>query len=364
MIGVKLIFEGFFMDIAAIVSSIRPADAAAGENALRRWQSIAKPLGGLGLLEAAVVRAAAAQGSAHVSFTPRAVIVMCADNGVVCEGVSQTGQEVTAAVTENMSRGAASVCRMANVAGAEVIPVDVGVAREIHGENVLQRNVRRGSANMAKGPAMLREEAVAAILAGYEIAGAQAARGVRLLATGEMGIGNTAAAAAVAAVLLNRPVSEVTGRGAGLSSEGLAHKIAVIERAVKINRPRAGDPIDVLHKVGGLDIAGLVGVFLGGAARRVPVLIDGAISAAAALIAARLCPAAQDYMIATHASEEPCGDMLLKELRLAPFIHAGMRLGEGTGAVAAMPLLDMALAVYSEMPTFEEIAIEAYRPLK
>ena len=352
------------MSIQDLLSAIHPADREAATRAKARWQSIAKPLGGLGLLEDAIVRAAAAQGTERVSFSPRAVIVMCADNGVVEEGVSQTGQEVTAVVTENMARGMTSVCRMAQRAGAKVIPVDIGVARKVEGVNIRQMNLRRGTANMVKGPAMTRAEAMAAIAAGAALAQEQAEHGAKLLATGEMGIGNTTTASAVTAVLLQKPVQEVTGRGAGLSSEGLKRKIAAIERAIKVNVPDPADPIDVLHKVGGLDIAGLAGVFLGGAAMGVPVLIDGAISAAAALIAARLCPAARDYMLPSHASEEPCGDMLLAALKLTPLLHARMHLGEGTGAVAAMPLLDMALAVYSEMPTFDEIAIAAYQPLK
>jgi len=352
------------MDITAVLSRIRPADAAARQRAADRWRNIAKPLGGLGLLEDAILRTAAAQGTEKVCFSPRAVIVMCADNGVVEEGVSQTGQEVTAVVTENMARELTSVCRMARLTNAEVIPVDIGVAREVRGEKILQKNILRGTANMTKGPAMTREEAIRGIFTGFEIAEEAIARGAKLLATGEMGIGNTTTASAVAAVLLNKPVPKVTGRGAGLSGEGLKRKIAAIETAIRVNRPDANDPIDVLAKVGGLDIAGLAGVFLGGAAHHVPVLIDGAISGAAALIAARLCPDAKDYMLASHTSDEPCGDLILAELGIPPFIKAGMHLGEGTGAVAAMPLLDMALAVYSEMPTFDEIAIEAYQPLK
>ena len=210
---------------------------------------------------------------------------------------------------------------------------------------------------------MSREEAVQAILAGVEIAQELRGQGVNLLATGEMGIGNTTTSSALAAVLLNRPVEDMTGRGAGLSSEGLQRKIRAIETAIQVNRPDASDVLDVLHKVGGLDIAGLAGVFLGGALCHTPVLVDGFISSVAALVAARLCPHCKDYMLGSHASEEPASQLVLSELNLRPFLYAGMRLGEGTGAVAVMPLLDMGLAVYREMTTFEDTNIEAYQPL-
>ena len=346
------------------IDRVSPLDESVMAAARERQAQLAKPPGSLGRLEDLSVQLAGITGKVHNSVRKQHLLVFAADNGVVEEGVSQTGQEVTAVVTENMARELTSVCRMARIAHAEVIPVDIGVAREVRGEKILQKNIRRGTANMTKGPAMTREEAIRGILTGFEVAEEAIARGAMLLATGEMGIGNTTTASAVAAVLLNKPVPEVTGRGAGLSGEGLKRKVAAIEKAIAVNRPDANDPIDVLAKVGGLDIAGLAGVFLGGAAHHVPVLIDGAISGAAALIAARLCPDAQEYMLASHTSDEPCGDLILAELGLAPFLKAGMHLGEGTGAVAAMPLLDMALAVYSEMPTFDEIAIEAYQPLK
>lgn len=235
------------------------------------------------------------------------------------------------------------MCAMARAAGADVVPVDIGVARPVNGERILQRCVRRGTANMTRGPAMTRAEAERAILTGAAVARELKEQGCRLLATGEMGIGNTTTSSAVACVLLDQPAVTMTGRGAGLSDAGLRRKIAAIERAVAVNAPDPGDPLDVLAKVGGLDLAGLAGVFLGGAACRLPVLVDGFISSVAALIAARLCPAAVDYMLGSHASQEPAGTLVLEALGLRPFLFAGMRLGEGTGAVAVMPLLDMAL---------------------
>ena len=345
------------------LAAIVPADRAAMNAAWQRWDSIAKPLRSRGLLEEAVVRIAGMTGTPAVKLGKRAVIAMCADNGVVAQGVTQTGQEVTAIVTENMSTGDTSVCRMAAAAGAEVIPVDIGVARPVAGERIRQCNVRRGTADMTQGPAMTREEAVQAVETGIELVRELKDKGYGLIGTGEMGIGNTTTSSALASVFLNRPPEQVTGRGAGLSSAGLERKIKAIETAIQVNKPNPADPLDVLSKVGGLDLAGLCGVFLGGAACRIPVLVDGFISSAAALTAARLCPAAVDYMLGSHASNEPAGRMVLEELGLKPFLYANMCLGEGTGAAAVMPLLDMALAVYDGMTTFADEQIEAYQPL-
>lgn len=351
------------MTLEEVIDSITPADQNAAAQAKVRWDSIAKPLGSLGALESAVIRMAAIAGTPDVDISRRAVVVMCADNGVVAQGVTQTGQEVTAIVAENMSSGDTSVCAMSRHAGAEVVPVDIGVAATLHGGRILQKNIRRGTADFTQGPAMTREEAERAVLTGVEIARELCAGGVRLLGTGEMGIGNTTTSSAVAAVFLGQPPEVMTGRGAGLSSEGLVRKIRAIETGIAVNRPDPNDPMDVLHKVGGLDLAGLAGVFLGGALCHVPVLVDGFISSVAALIAARICPDCKDYMLGSHASDEPASKLVLAELGLEPFLYAGMRLGEGTGAVAVMPLLDMGLAVYREMTTFEAADIEAYQPL-
>lgn len=328
-----------------------------------RWDSLAKPLRGLGILEDDVVRIAGIQDSLMPDVSRRAVVVMCADNGVVARGVAQAGQGVTAAVAESIARGTASVCLMARVAGADVFPVDIGVARPVDIPAFGQRNVRRGTADMTEGPAMTKEEAVAAVEVGMDVVRSLKDEGYRLVATGEMGIGNTTTSSAVIAALTGEPVEPVTGRGAGLSDEGLLRKLGAIVHALERNRPDASDALDVLHKVGGLDLAGLAGLCLGGALYRVPVLIDGIISLAGALIAVRLCPNCRAYLLGSHISKEPAARMLLDELRLSPLICADMGLGEGTGAVAAMPLLDMALAVYSQTATFEDIRIPAYKPL-
>ncbi len=346
-----------------LIATITPSDLVAQAQAQARWDAIAKPLGSLGLLEDAIVRIAGMTGNPTMNLSQKAVVVMCADHGVVAEGVTQTGQEVTAIVTENMSVQRTSVCQMARVANAQVVPVNIGVARPVVGDRIVQKPVRPGTANMAVEPAMTREEAVQALLVGIELVQSLHAQGCTLLATGEMGIGNTTAASALASVLLALPPEEVTGRGAGLSSEGLARKIGVIARAISVNQPRRDDPLDTLHKVGGLDIAGMAGVFLGGAICKIPVLVDGFISSVAALVARRICPQASAYMLASHTSKEPAGERVLQELGLTPFLYAGMRLGEGTGAVAVMPTLDMACAVYQGMTTFSETSIEDYQPL-
>ena len=349
------------MTLSEMRQAVRPLDGAAMDTARRRWDAIAKPLHSLGLLEDAVVKIAGITGSADVTLNKRAVIMMCADNGVVAEGVTQTGQEVTAIVAENAARGDSSVCRMARVAGADVFVVDVGVARPLSG-SVLQRNIRRGTRNIAQEPAMTAEEAMAAILTGVDLVREKKDEGYGILALGEMGIGNTTTSSAVTAKLLGAPVETMTGRGAGLSDAGLSRKRAAITRALAINEPLMTDAFSVLRCLGGLDIAALSGVCIGGALYRVPILLDGFISAAAALAAAGMCPAVKDHLLASHVSKEPASTLVLDALGLQPLIHAEMCIGEGTGAVAALPLLDMALAVYGEMRTFDEIDVAAYTP--
>ena len=350
------------MELCKLIESITPPDEAARREARRRWDACAKPLGSLGLLEDAICDIAALTGSADVALAPRAALVLCADNGVTAQGVTQTGSEVTAAVARQLALGRTAVCRMASRADCRVVPADLGI-RDFSGfPGVLDRRVGNGTADFTTGPAMTLKQAEAAILAGVELVCAEAERGTRLLAAGEMGIGNTTTASAVTAVLTGVDPEQVTGRGAGLSDEGLRRKLRAIRRGVEVNRPDAGDALDVLSKLGGFDLAGLCGVYLGGALCRIPVLIDGFPSAAAALCAARLCPAAKKAMLASHVSAEPAGALLLHELGKEPLITAKLRLGEGSGAVAAMPLLDMALAVYRECYTFADGGIEPYTP--
>ena len=350
------------MDLSELLRGILPSDEAARRAARARWNQCAKPLGSLGLLETAIEDVAALTGSADVDLGEKAALVLCADNGVVRQGVTQTGSGVTAAVARQLALGRSSVCRMAAVARCRVVPVDMGILDFGGCDGVLDRRVGNGTADFTEGGAMTRARAERAILTGAALVREEAARGTRLIATGEMGIGNTTTASAVAAVLLGRSAREVTGRGAGLSDEGLARKISAVERGIAVNRPDADDALDVLAKLGGFDLAGLCGVYLGGALCRVPVLIDGFPGAVAALCAIRLCPAAAGAMLASHVSAEPAGAMVLDALGKRALITAEMRLGEGTGAVAAMPLLDMALAVYRDAYTFAEGGIEPYTP--
>lgn len=343
------------------IKSITPPDEKAKTAAHDHWSACAKPLGGLGLLETMVEEMAALTGSADVRLQNRTLLVLCADNGVVAEGVSQTGSEVTAVVARQLAAGNSTACRMAEVARCAVVPVDMGILNPPPLPGVLDARVANGTGNIARGPAMTREQAARAILNGIDLVRAQREQGVRLLAAGEMGIGNTTTATAVTCALLGLDPAEVTGRGAGLSDAGLTRKIQAIQKALAVNTPNPDDALDVLSKVGGLDIAGLCGLFLGGALYGVPVLMDGVITSAAALCAVRLCPAAGKAVFASHCSAEPCGKRLLAALQKRPLITAGMHLGEGTGALAAIPLLDMALAVYHGS-TFADYGMQAYTP--
>jgi len=342
-----------------LIAAVEPADRGRMEAALRHWDAVAKPLHGLGELEHVVARMA---GVAPLRREyKKCVASFCADNGVVAEGVTQTDSSVTAVVAANMLAGKASVCCMGRVTGADVVPVDAGMVAEV--ERLRSIKVARGTENLAHTPAMTRQQCLSVFLAGADLAGELAEAGYTLLAAGEMGIGNTTTSSAVAAALLGRPAAEMTGKGAGLSNEGLAKKIAVIDRAIALHRPDANDPIDVLSKVGGYDIAAMAGFYLGCARNRVPAIMDGFISTVAGLVAVRLCPAAADALTASHLSAEPGAGFVMDALGLSPLLRLGMALGEGTGAVSAMPLIDMALRVYFDMPSFDGIGIEAYQPL-
>lgn len=352
------------MKLEEALRSIEPLDEAAMEQSRKRWSSIAKPLNSLGLLEQAITKIAGISRDANLHIEKKAILVYCADNGVVAQGISQSQQDVTAIVTENLTKSASSVCQMAKCIHADILPVDVGVSRKVDGPGMFHRKIAYGTKDFSQEPAMTRQQAIEAMEVGIDMVRHCKEQGYGLLGTGEMGIGNTTTSSAVAAVLLNRSAAEVTGRGAGLSSAGLERKITVIDQAIHNLKPDANDPIDVLSKVGGFDIAALAGTFIGGAVYHVPVLVDGFISSVAALIAIRLCPLVQDYILASHASKEPAGQMLLEALKLQPFLYAEMCLGEGTGTAAVMPILDMAAAVYHNMSTFEDISIEAYQPLK
>ncbi|MDO5399569.1 MAG: nicotinate-nucleotide--dimethylbenzimidazole phosphoribosyltransferase [Eubacteriales bacterium] len=343
-------------------SARHPRSQAARAEAHTRWAACAKPLGSLGVLEEDLEQIAAATGSADVDLSRRAVLVFCADNGVIAQGVTQCGPEITTVVANSMARGTCSIDQTARVARCGVVVVDMGILDyDPDAAGLLNRRIANGTADFTSGPAMTRAQAEQAILAGAQVALDQVLRGKTLLATGELGMANTTTAAAVASVLLGVEPESITGRGAGLSDEGLARKVRAIETGLAVNAPDPSDPIDVLAKVGGFDIAAMCGAFLAGAACHVPVLADGLISTVAALCALRLCPECDDVILASHVSAEPAGKLILEALGKKPLICAGMRLGEGTGAVAAMPLLDIACAIYGGA-TFAQVGMEAYVP--
>lgn len=336
---------------------VQTLNQTAMDQARSRWDSLAKPVGSLGVLEALVVQLAGMTGTAQVALDQRAVLVLCADNGVLAQGVAQTPGHITAVMARFMAQKRSAVCLMAQVARAQTFIVDMGLSTALDMPGLLDRHVARGTADMTCGPAMTKEQARQAIQTGMDLVRDCKDQGFQILATGEMGIGNTTTSSAVAAALLDQPVETLTGRGAGLSDQGLQRKISAIQRAIQINQPDGSDALDVLHKLGGFDLAGLCGVFLGGARYGLPIIVDGLISAVAALVAARLCPAATSFMIASHQSAEPASQVVLSALGLTPIIHAKMRLGEGTGAVALLPLLDQALAVYHNLMTFDDIGL-------
>lgn len=285
---------------------------------------------------------------------------MCADNGVVEEGVTQSGQEVTRIVAENFLQEKATAAILCKKAGADIFPVDIGIAAD---SKIINRKIAYGTKNMAKEPAMTRQEVKKALEVGIAMAEELKEKGYGIIATGEMGIGNTTTSSAVTSVLLEEAPAKVTGRGAGLTSAGLEKKIEVIRKAIQLHQPEKEDVLDVLSKVGGLDIAGMAGIFIGGAALGIPVVADGFISCVAALCAVRMCPAVRDYVITSHKSKEPATVMILEALGIPVFLDCDMCLGEGSGAVAIYPLLDMAMAVYNSMSTFADNEMDNYVPL-
>lgn len=346
------------------INKITLPDVNAAQAARERWNSVAKPLGSLGLLESTVEKIAAVQGTADVKITNRRAVVMCADNGVVCEGVTQTDSSVTALCAKAIAEGTSNINVLSDIYNAKVMAVDIGIDRDVKCKNLLDRKIAYGTKNIAVGAAMTIEQAERAITVGMNIVRDLKNEGVQIIVTGEMGIGNTTTSAALASVLLELPPRSVTGRGAGLDSAGLERKIAAVERAIAVNRPDKEKPLELLAKLGGFDIAGMVGLFLGGAYYHIPVVIDGVISAVAAFIAYKMNPLAKEYMLASHVSGEPAGKMLLDGIGLKPLITAEMRLGEGTGGIMLLPLLDGAMAVYNSAHRFDDMGMERYVELK
>lgn len=342
------------------IKEIAPLNGDAMKASKQHWDNIGKPIEGLGLLEDMIIQAAGIIGHENVKFDRKCILSLCSDNGIVEEGVTQTDQQVTAIVAKNFAKGIASVNMLSDYSQTKVFAVDIGVASDMTQEGMIHRKVAYGTKNFLKEPAMTREQTERAIQIGIDLVRDKKEEGYELIGTGEMGIGNTTTTSAVAAVLLGREVEQVTGKGAGLSKEGVAHKIQVIKEGIRLRKPNRADVIDVLGKVGGLDIAGLTGIFLGGGLYGIPIVIDGAISAVAALAAKRLQENSKYYMLASHMGKEPVCSLLMEELECEPIIYGRLALGEGTGAAMLFALLDMALAVYKQNKTFEDIQVDAY----
>jgi nicotinate-nucleotide--dimethylbenzimidazole phosphoribosyltransferase len=348
-------------DLAELLSVIAPPPAGGVQAAERHLDSLTKPPGSLGRLEEIALRLALLRGGAPEIRHP-VIFTFAADHGVVAEGVSAYPQVVTAQMVENFLRGGAAVNVLARQAGARLVVADFGVAAPLErSERLVACPIGPGTANIAAGPAMTREQAIRAIETGAALAEQALDAGADLLATGEMGIGNTTAASAIAAALTGGAPERVTGRGTGVDDATLARKVAVVRRALEVNRPDAGDGLDVLAKVGGFEIGGLVGVILAGAARRVPVVLDGFIAGSAALVAVALAPAARHVLFAAHRSAEPGHAPVLEHLGLAPYLDLSLRLGEGTGAALFIHLARAAALVWSEMATFKAAGVSPAR---
>ena len=361
--GSSLPRKGTMKQIIDVCTHILPLDTQAMQAASERQKQLTKPQGSLGQLEELAVRLGGISRQAQPRLPRKAVIVLAADHGVATEGVSAYPQAVTAQMVQNFLTGGAAINVLARRAGARVVVADVGIQTDVAAHpNLIRRKIAYGTRSMTKGAAMSLQEALTAITTGIEIVKDEAAKGLDLVAIGEMGIGNTTAASAIVAAITGRPVADVTGRGTGIDEQGWQHKVALIERALAINSPDSADPIDVLAKVGGYEIAGLVGVILGAASLHLPVVVDGFISGAAALIATELCPAVRPYLIAAHTSVEIGHRVLLERMELASLLNLNLRLGEGTGAVMAMHLIDDALALLAEMATFTEAGVAEKSP--
>jgi len=340
------------------IQGIGPLDEKTMVAARARQDSLTKPQGSLGRLEEISVKVAGIKGEAMPALEYKAIITMAADHGVVAQGVSLYPPEVTAEMVQNFLRGGAGINVLARQVGARVVVVDMGVASDLEPHpGLISKKVAYGTRDMTKGPAMSQEEAIHAVEAGLEVLEQEVGKGLDIVGTGDMGIGNTTSSSAITAAMCGKLVAEVTGRGTGIDDGQLAHKVMVIERALRVNQPDARDPLGVLAKVGGFEIGGLVGVMIAAAAHRVPIVIDGFISGAAALIATGLAPQLRDYLIAGHVSAEKGHRAALEHLGLRPLLDLEMRLGEGTGAVLAIFIVEAAVKTLAQMATFPEAGV-------
>ncbi len=344
--------------LSRTIEMIRPLDKKAMVEAQARQDILTKPPGSLGRLEALSVQLAGIQGRPIPQIKDKAVFTLAGDHGVVAEKIGNWPQEVTAQMVANFVHGGAGINVIARQVGVRIVTVDMGVATDLESSpNLLVKKVGYGTRNIAVGPAMTEKQAQIAVETGIELVNAEATKGLDIVGTGDMGIGNTTPSSAICAVIAGKNVDEVTGRGTGLTNEQLAHKIRVIKRALATNHPDPSKPLEVLAKVGGFEIGGLAGVILGAAANRIPVVIDGFISGAAALIAAGLAPQVKDYLIAAHLSVESGHQIMLEHLELEPLLDLHLRLGEGTGAALGIFLSETAARILAEMATFADAGV-------
>ena len=347
------------MKLDEVIKQIKPLDKEVMQAAKERQDMLTKPAGSLGRLEELSIQLAGIQRRALPGIKDKAVIVMAGDHGVTAEGVSAYPQEVTPQMVLNFLGGGAAINVLARHAGARVVVVDMGVANDIPSAdaNLIRRRVGSGTMNLAQGPAMRREQAEESIQSGIEVALAEISKGADILGTGDMGIGNTTPSAAIACALMNVAAEKIAGRGTGVDDDGLKRKISVIEKGLAVNKPNPKDGLDVLSKVGGFEIGGLAGVMIGAASKHVPVMVDGFISTAAAMIAVTLAPECRQYLIAAHRSKENGHALMLEWLGIKPLLDFDLRLGEGTGAALGISMAEAACKVLSEMATFGEAGV-------
>jgi nicotinate-nucleotide--dimethylbenzimidazole phosphoribosyltransferase len=341
------------------IAGIKALDEKAMAKAKERQDQLTKPAGSLGRLEEISIKIAGVQGKGKPQIKNKAMITMAGDHGVVDEKIGNWPREVTAQMVENFLHGGAGINVISKLVGARVVFVDMGIASDMKPDKqLIVKKVDYGTKNMCLGPAMTPAQAVKALENGIEVVNAEVKKGLDIVGTGDMGIGNTTASSAIFAALSGKTAAEVTGRGTGASDEQLKHKIDVIKRALAVNKPDPSNPLDVLAKVGGFEIGGLAGVILGAAANHIPVIIDGFISGAAALIAVALAPKCKDYIIAGHCSAEAGHKAMLDYLGLKPLLTLDMRLGEGTGAALALYLSEASAKTLTDMATFAEAAVD------
>lgn len=346
------------MNLKEIISKITPTNELIMEEASKRQDTLIKPIGSLGRLEDLSIKLSGITGEIYNDFLKKAIVVMCADNGVYDEGVSVAPQAITLMQAENFQKNITGVGVLSKVSNSDIAVVDIGINSDVVSPNFKNKKIRKGTSNLAKTKAMSTEEVYKAIEIGFNEVKELHENGYSVVGTGEMGLGNTTTSSLVIMSLTGCSIDEAVGRGAGLTDELFLHKKQVIENALNLHNPDKNDPIDVLSKVGGFDIAGLVGVYIGAAYYKMPVVIDGIISAAAALAAYKLCNLTKEYMIPSHLSEEPGYSVAINTLGMEPYFNLGMRLGEGSGCPMSFLLIDMATKVTNDMITFEEAKMD------